>query len=280
MLTPRKGLFAVALVLLLCALLSQHWTGWFTTKVNATVETLQYPAGWLASNAKINPKVDYQDEDEEATLEELKAELAKADAYNKQLWIENRKIKQQVEAFEAIAVIRDMSAIRPVEAKVSKFNDDPVNPTMKLLRGTLHGVKVDDAVVYKSNLLGFVREVGPATCTISLIVKKSYRTEVMITPPKQRRMENNWPVFARAESNGKGGFICDLSQDITQYLREGDVISVSDTLRESANGFVLGVIESIEDHPERPLQDDQLLIRPRTAIGPQGLVTILTERKD
>ena len=57
-------------------------------------------------------------------------------------------------------------------------------------------------------------------------------------------MEKNWPAFARAESNGKGAFVCDLSEEIADHLRVGDLISVSDTLRVTANGFVLGQVAS------------------------------------
>lgn len=279
MISARKALTATVFVLLCCALLDTRWTAWLSGPVHRIVNTLQWPAGWTAATLvkyDSDPQVDLPD----ATLEELKHELDEADRYNRELWLANSKLKQQLRTFQAIAVIQDIEAIRMVEAKVSQHNDDPVNPTMKLLRGALHGVAVDDPVVYETNLIGFVEQVGPASCTVSLITRRGYRTEIIINPPKQRRMNNNWPAFARAESNGKGAFICDLSLDIAEHLRPGDLVSVSDTLRATANGFVLGTIASIEDHPDRPLQDRRLTIRPRAPIGPQQSVTILTQRKD
>lgn len=279
MFTPRKALTATVFVLLCCALLDTRWTGWLSGPVYSIVNTAQWPAGWLAATLvkhDANPRVDLPD----ATLEELKRELDEADRYNKELWLANKDLKDQLRTFRAIAVIQDIERIRMVEAKVSQHNDDPVNPTMKLLRGKLHGVAVDDPVVYETNLIGFVEQVGPASCTVSLITRRGYRTEIIINPPEQRRMNNNWPAFARAESDGKGAFICDLSINIADALRPGDLVSVSDTLRATANGFVLGTIASIEDHPDRPLQDKRMVIRPRAPIGPQQSVTILTERKD
>ena len=279
MFTARKTLFAVALVLLCCALLNTRWTGWLSGPVYNTVNTLQKPAGWITATVvkhDANPRVQLPD----ATLEELKRELDKADRYNRELWLTNTELKRGLNAFKAIVEIQDIKSIRMVQAKVAHYADSAINPTMKLLRGKLDGVVVDDAVVYETNLIGFVQEVGPATCTVSLISRPDYRTEIILNPPKQRRMNNNWPAFARAESDGKGRFISDISEKIADHLRVGDLVSVSDTLRTTANGFVLGQIESIKDHPDRPLQDKRLVILPRAPIGPQQTVTILTQRKD
>lgn len=276
MFTPRKILFAVALVLLCCALLNSRWTSWLSRPVHGFVHTTQRPAGWVVATFKPEATVQFSD----ATLEELKFRLEKAKKYNEELWQENRQLKEQIKTFEVIAEIRDLKSVRLVEAKVSRFNDDKINPTITVLRGSLHGVKKDDPVVYRFNMLGFVESVGPANSVVTLVTKPDYRTEVTIMPPNQDRMENNWPVFARAESNGKGGFTCDLSKDITKALRPGDIVRVSDRLRESANGFILGAIEKIQKHPDRPLQLDRITILPRTAIGEQGMVTVLTERKD
>lgn len=276
MITPRKVLAFVVILLLCLALLNQRWTGYVTRPIFNIVDFFQYPAGWIAANFKPDPQVEHP-EFTDAQLSELKEQW---DAYNMDLWLENRKLKEQLAAFEAIALIQDIKAIRPVEAKVSRFSPDKVNPTVRLLRGSLHGIKVDDAVVYKSNLLGFVEAVGPANCTVTLITKPSYRTEITIMPPGQVRMQDNWPVIARAESDGKGGFKTELEDAITQALRPGDIVRVSDTLRESANGFSLGVIDKIEDHDTRPYDLDIVTIRPRTLIGPQRMVTVLTDRTD
>lgn len=276
MVTPRKALLLVTIVLLCCALLKTSWTSWLIRPLQNTVDAVQWPAGWLAAKLKTEAPFEGQD----LTLSQLEKQNRELRQYNSELWAENEKLKEQIESFKAIALVRDLKTIRPVEAYVASFNNDPVNPTMKLLRGSLHGIRSDDAVSFKTNLIGFVREVGPVTCVVSVITGPSFRSEVAIMPPSQLRAGNNWPVIARAESDGKGRFIADLSKEIASYLRAGDVVRINDTLRESANGFVLGDIESIEPHPNRPLLESRVLITPRTPIGRQAKVTVITERTD
>lgn len=277
MITPRKGLFVVVIMLLLCALLNARWTGWFTRPVNRTVETLSYPAGLVASSFRSDPAVDYSQQTDKPLADSLAAERA----WNDQLWQENERLREQLEAFEAIAEIRDIKAIQLVEARVSRFNGDAVNPTMKIMRGSLHRIKRDDAVAFKSNLIGFVTDdIGPVNATVTLITRPGFEIEVNIMPPQGVRAGQGWPVTDRAKSDGKGGFVCELDDQITQYLRKGDLVRVSDTIRGSANGFVLGVIAEIKDHDKRPLQLDRVIIKPRTPIGPQRMVTVLTDRTD
>lgn len=276
MITARKGLFLVALVLLACSVLNARWTSWLTRPVTGTVDTLQWPAGWVASNFKTDPAVDrpaYSDDE----LHEL---LDKADKYNAELWAENAELREQLEAFEAIARIRDIKAIRLVQAEVAFYDADRTNPSMKLLRGSLHGITQDDAVAYKQNLIGFVDEVAPITSTVRLVTGPDYRSEVMIMPPGQVREGNGWPFITRVESDGKGGFFCDLKHAVADSLRAGDVVRVRDSLRRSANGFVLGQVASIEEHPTDPRNLKRVVVTPNTPIGPQSEVTVITDRVD
>ncbi len=277
MITPRKGLLLVVLVLLLCGLLNARWTGWLSRPVTNTIDTVQYPAGWVASRLKSDPPIKEKVYEED----ELRDKLRETQRYNAELWVENAELQEQIEAFKAIANIQDIKAIRPVQAPVSAYNADPVNPTMKLLRGSLQGIKVDDAVAYKQNLIGFIQEVGPLTSTVKLITSQDFRSEVMIMPPDRVRAGNNWPYIDWVESDKKGGFyIGEIAKSTSSALRPGDVVRVRDSLRKSANGFVLGEIISIEDHPTNPTQDSRVHIAPNTPIGPQREVTVITDRTD
>ncbi len=276
MITARKGLFFVALVLLACALLNQQWTRWFTGRLNWTVDTVQRPAQWVASLIKVDPAVDEPDMDQD----KLREQLRDVKKYNAELWTENAELRKQIEAFKAIALIQDIQAIRPVQAQVGSFNGDKTNPTMKLLRGAMHGIKRDDAVAYKQNLIGFVQEVGPVTCTVRLITSPDFRSEVMIMPPDLTRAQNNWPYIDWVESDDKGGFYFDVASSIAQSLRPGDVVRVRDTLRKSANGFMLGQIRVIDKHPTNPTQESRVFISPSVPIGPQSEATVITQRTD
>lgn len=276
MLTQRKALVLVTLVLLCCALLGPRWTSLLSRPLQSTIDTLQWPAGWVASTIKPQAEV----REENLTEVQLTKQNLELKAYNASLWSENEKLREQIKSFNAIGLVTDLEAIRPVQAKVASVNSDPVNPTMKILRGSLADIKPGDAVAFQTNLIGFVEEVGPVTGTVSLINSAKFRSQIAIMPPNQSRMENNWPVIARAEYNGKGVFRSDISEGVAKFLRVGDVVRIDDTLRDSANGFVLGDIVAIEAHPNRPLLDKRIIIEPRTPIGQQSSVTVMAERKD
>lgn len=277
MLTQRKALVLVTLVLLGCALLSTRWTSWLAHPVAHTVNTLQYPAHQLANTFKTDPPIEGP-EVSETKREEL---LASALKENSELWQENERLREQIASFEAIREIRDIKSIRLVEARVARYNNDPVNPTMLLLRGSLHGVTTDDAVAYKSNLIGFVTDsIGPANATVTLITRKGFSIGVQIMPPPGVKALEGWPFKTRVKSDGDGKFYCEINKSIAKKLQPGDYVRASDTIRESANGFLLGIIEKVEPAKEDPLNLSRVTIKPRAPIGPQRLVTILTERTD
>lgn len=281
MITPRKCLLAVVLLLLGLALLNGRYTRPVSRPVTKVIETIHRPADLLANALRTDPPTDNSpgpgfDGDDSALAELLDEERA----WNDQLWQENQLLRDQIKKFEAIIETRDIKSIRMVEARVSRVNSDPVNPTMKVLRGTLHGLRPDDAVVYEANLLGFVTDdIGPANATVELINRPGFEVQINIMPPEGVRAGSGWPVTDRAEYDRKAEvFTCELEDTITRYLQKGDIVRVSDNLRESANGFVLGTIDSIVDHREIPLELDTVIIKPRTPIGPQRYVTVLTER--
>lgn len=277
MLTQRKALVLVTLVLLGCALLSTRWTSWLAHPVAHVVNTLQIPAHQLANTFKTDPPVEGP-EVSETEYEEL---LAAERKENNALWQENEKLREQLSSFEAIIEHTDIKSIRLVEARVARYNNDAVNPTMLLMRGSLHGVKTDDAVAYKSNLIGFVTDsVGPANATVTLITRKGFSIGVQIMPPPGVKALEGWPFKTRVKSDGDGKFYCELNKNIAKKLQPGDYVRAADTIRESANGFLLGVIEKVEAAKQDPLNLSRVTIKPRALIGPQRMVTILTERTD
>lgn len=277
MISSRKVLLALVAVLFGTSLLGARWTGWLTKPITYAVIETQRPARWTAANLRSEAPARF---DQTGDEDELRYRLDLAKRYNDALWQENKELKAQIAAYDVITEIRDLNQEQLVEAKVSRYAPGVVNPSMTLLRGSRDGIEKGNAVVFRANLLGFVESVGPASCVVSLITKPSYRSEIHIMPPNQDRMENNWPVVARVEADSRGRLFSDIDKDITEALREGDIVSVSDVLRPSANGFVLGTIASIQAHPDRPLQLNRVLIEPRTPIGKQAKVTVVTKRKD
>ncbi|MFK7789645.1 MAG: rod shape-determining protein MreC [Phycisphaeraceae bacterium] len=247
--------------------------------ITHTVNMLQYPAGHFASMLHTNSPVDYPELSDQS-LQDL---LAKAQKENDALWQENEKLREQINSFEAIVIATDMTSIRLVEARVSRYNGDSVNPTIQLLRGSLHGIKQDDAVAFKSNLIGFVTEsIGPTSATVSLVTREGFSIGVQVKPPPKpdQVLPPGWPFKTRVKSDGQGGFYCVLAKSVAEGLRPGDYVRASDSIRGSANGFLLGIIEKVEPDGKDPLNLSRVIIKPRAPIGPQRTVTVLTERTD
>jgi len=282
MISSRKALTATVFVLLCCALLNTRWTNWLTRPIIYTVNTLQYPADFTANLIRNDPAVEYAELSDQA-LENM---LAKAQKENDALWQENEKLREQIEAFEAITVGRDMTSIRMVEARVSRVSNDPVKPTMLILRGSLHGLKRDDPVAYKSNLIGFVTDsIGPTSATVALITREGFSIGVNIKPPPDpnqpdKKLPEGWPFKTRVESDGEGRFYFDVNKRTAESFRRGDIVRAADTILESANGFLIGTIEKIEASDQDPLSLSRVVIKPSAPIGPQRTVTVLTERSD
>lgn len=282
MLTQRKALVLVTLVLFCCALLDSRWTNWLTGPVAQAVNTLQRPADEMASLMRQDPPMAYEGLSDQR-LEEL---LEKARKENEALWSEIDKLNEQLASFRAIQDIRDIESVRLVEARVSRYNNDAMNPTVMILRGSLHGLEPDDAVAHKTNLVGFVTEsIGPANAMVSLITRKGFSIGVQIKPPPNPDKPNaalppGWPYKTRVTSDGRGAFYVDLKKSIADGLRPGDYVRAEDTVRESATGFLLGLIEKVEPVDDDPLNLSRVTIKPRVPIGPQRRVTVLTERTD
>lgn len=282
MLTQRKALVLFTLVLLGCALLNTRWTRWLAMPITHTVNTLQYPADRMANAMKTDPVVDYPQQSDDVLAELLERERKE----NEALWIEIERLNEQLASFDAIRNVRDIDSIRLVDASVSRYNSDPLNPTMLVLRGSLHGLKPDDAVAYKSNLIGFITEsVGPANATVTLITRRGFSIGVHIKPPPDpdnpdKKLAPGWPFKTRVKSDGEGKFTFTVAKSTAKSFRPGDYVRAADTIRESANGFLLGLIEKIEEDPKDPLKLSRVIIAPRVPIGPQRTVTVLTERTD
>ena len=309
MITPRKGLFAVALLLLLCGLLRTDWTIYVSRPINHTVKTLQWPAGMVASWSLITPDPESETAHDDDPEESLVHQLEAANQFNRHLYNVNRELRDQLATFQAITNIKDMSSFQLVDARVSSRSNDPANPTIDILQGSLRGLQRNDPVLYRSDLIGFVTDqIGPTTATVQLINHPDFSMQVHIQPPinqivdipevlerdenddsvnageliDQRLSESGWPLVDRIETDDDTGELyLDMRISLVDgHLQVGDFVTAGDSLYESATGIVIGVIDRVERHPNNPELLRRVFIRPRTPIGEQGRVIVITEVDD
>jgi len=278
LLTSRKALVAVVLLLLLSSLLPSRIAKWIGSLPTTVAETVSVPVSHPVSWASHKLRPDDRGPVEQMTEAEWVIEKEKYERLNKELWAINRDLRESLAAFEAIALIRPMADIRPVEAAVINFNNDRNNPVMLISQGTRAGVRGGDPVVYRTNLLGFVeKEPGLLNCKVELMNRPGNRIRVAMQPTGA--VEYPWPVieYAVAADNGQT-FYCDRPDG--HPLEVGQIAWVYDDLHEQAYGFLLGRIVAVEDHPDDPHKLDRIIIRPDVPIGPQGRVMVITEREE
>ena len=278
LLTSRKALVAVVLLLLLSSLLPSRFAKWIGSLPTTIAESLSVPVSHPVSWASHKLRAEDRGPVENITQERWAKEKEEYDRLNRELWAINRDLRESLAAFEAIALIRDPKDIRPIEAAVINFNNDRNNPVMLISQGTRAGVTGGDPVVYRTNLLGFVeKEPGLLNCKVELMNLPGRRIRVAMQPVGA--VEYPWPVieYAIADDNGQT-FHCD--RPIDHPLEVGHIAWVYDDLHEQAYGFLLGRIVAIEDHPDKPYELDRIVIRPDVPIGPQGRVMVITEREE
>lgn len=277
LLTSRKALFAVVVVLLVTSLLPSGKAWYIAAAPTWVAETLSVPVSWPISKLAHTIRSEDEGRVENVTETEFAERLAAFEQENRRLWRINKDLQESLEALEAIVIIRDLGDIKPVEAAVVSYNNDRNNPVMLLGRGSRSGVQLGDPIVYKTNLLGFVVEVDQLNCKAELISRPEYRIRAALQPPGAT--QEPWPIIDYVTTADDGqSFFVDLR--LGHNLQKDDIVWVYDDLHEQAYGFLLGRVAAVANPPDREHEFDRIVIRPDVPIGPQGRVMIITERQE
>lgn len=279
--TSRRVVIAVAVVLGVNSQLNTRHLGWVGKVPNATVKTLANPPASLMRSAAVGVKGEQQTPtfvDEDAGVSELRSLLDTAQLENRNLWEENNTLRRQLDAFRAAAAARGTDTSRYVDAVVTDANLSRSNPTLELDKGARAGIEAGNPVVVGANLIGFIQDgVGALRSTAHLVTAPGSQYRVRLVPPGQSVSEDNEPIYVYADPAGEY-FYCDLP-DGQHDVRVGDLAALADELYRQAYGYVLGEVVSVnDDHPDKPLELDRIIIR--SAVQPDRLRDVVIQVKE
>lgn len=279
--TSRRVLIAVAVVLGLNSQLNTRHLVWLGKVPNAVVKTLANPPKALLRKAVVTLKGEQQTPTfvaADANVQELRESLSWAYRENNALWEENNTLRRQLDAFRAAAAARGSDTPRYEDALVTDANLSRSNPTLELDKGSRSGIEPGNPVVVGANLIGFIQDdVGALRSTAQLVTAPGSQYRVRLVPPGEQVSDDNEPIYIYADPSGEY-FYCDLP-DGRHNVREGDLAAMADELYRQAYGYVLGEVVAVNnDHPDKPLELDRILIR--SAVQPDRLRGVVIQVKE
>jgi len=154
-----------------------------------------------------------------------------------------------------------VSESRQIEARVIWYSSDLANPVLRINKGSKEGVTPSLAVVWGVQLIGMVQNANRLSAEVSPITAPGTGMWVRVVPPdpnSTRRLADQ----LRLSDDGRS-FYLDVARDAP--LEIGDLAHLADgqgIWPPEASGFVVGKVQKISDHPERPLSLKRAIVQP------------------
>ncbi len=191
----------------------------------------------------------YKDE-----IAELQSEAIE---YKEQL-VDYERTKQKLEAYEAFLQVREENPdYEFCSASVVTRNTADVYDSFTLDKGSSHGISVNDPVIYGNNVVGIVKEVGLATCTVKTILDPTLNISVYEIKSRENGYSNtnaalSYDGLCRMSGLSKetavapGGIVCTSGLGGI-FPRDLTVGIISNVKNEDADVSVYGIIEPCVD---------------------------------
>lgn len=264
---------------LLAAFLPTGWLGWtdiLASIVNVPLQPLT--DGGLRLGAWIRPATDeYAQASQELKRRTEELETTRALLYAARLRIE--ALQEEIGELQAARRLHQGAEINPLYARVTGRSPDRAGGPVRLNAGTRHGVTPGTVAVYRGvHLIGRVaRDVSRLSCHLVPITDPSAGLlEAIILPGDDPVADVRNAPRLQLESDGNGALVGDL--DSSTQVRKGDVVRLSDPAwPDSAQGMIVGEVESIEPKDLQPLRN-AITVRPRYQANRVASVTLKIER--
>ncbi|MEO0963919.1 MAG: rod shape-determining protein MreC [Planctomycetota bacterium] len=225
------------------------------------------------------------------SIEAYLAELAATDqraadaAYDNylDLRVENQRLRNRVEALEdeirQLNLVQDSLAGRPLRylnARVTAHTASPTRRTLTLDRGAVAGVEAGQAVVSGASLVGVVVSTTGRTAEVKLINAPGETLLARLAPPdaaaprelvEQLRVTDDGTAFTAEVPVGAP-------------VRQGDLAHLVDRLGTwpaTASGRVVGVVTTLDDRTDQPVQLQRVVVRPMLDFANLARVTVVME---
>lgn len=196
------------------------------------------------------------------------AEQAKVDA-----------LQQQLEQLQLMAREQFHVPVRLLVARVAARSPSPLG-TVKLGRGSSHGVHEGDIAAYNAvHLLGKVTKVSALQSELLPLANPSIGLLDAVIIPHDRR-ETPLSKAARVQLTPVGDGTLSGDVDRATIVSVGDLVQLlDDNWRQSAQGMLLGRVESVEPKESEPLRNT-VVVRPQYHVSQVAYVTLKIELED
>jgi hypothetical protein len=174
----------------------------------------------------------------------------------------------------------DTEDISFVGAKVVGFNGDRKNPILTINIGSDHGVRDGLTVVWGADLLGKVVSTSVSTADVQLITAADTRMQVRITRPVLDPTVVPVPAYIQLSDDGRTFYTDEFALD--SPVQVGDLALLADeSWQFRARGFIVGTVTQVGPHPDKPLLNQRVVIRPnRPLASVYGVIVLVPVEKD
>lgn len=238
--TTFKVLTAVAVILIAVAVfaaVSDSASSPVTRAVSVITAPLQRAASYLSSKADSFTGGFVSSESYRKKVEELESQVAQ---YRAEL-VDYENAKKQLESYEQFLDVREQNPdYQWVYCKVIGRDSADIFSSFTLNKGSADGIKVNDAVIYSTYLIGVVTEVNPTSCVVRTVTDPS----VNIAAYEIRTGEVGY-VSASSDLSLKGR--CALSGlDKNTAVSKGGIVCTSGTGGIFPKDLIIGTVDAVE----------------------------------
>jgi len=271
--TPKKLLAATTVVLLV---LSQLPTGAATTLSSiprSIVALLTKPSAVLIGlSNRIRPARDTRTDFSAGG--DLADQLLQAKAYASNLEQEIAELRRINQSLGQIQALLDLGDIRAVGGNVIGFNGRSENPILTIGIGSDDGVREGLAVVWGAGLVGKVVSASPSTSDVQLITAANTKLQVRLARSIGLETSTPLPAYIQLADDGRSFFTDEFPLDAP--VEVGDLAHLADdSWQFRARGFIVGRVVEAGPHPDRPLLNMRVVIRPERSLASVPHVAVL-----
>jgi len=271
--TPKKLLAATTVVLLI---LSQLPTGVATAMSGiprSVVALLTKPSALLIGlSNKLRP--DRAEHPDFSAGGDMADQLLQAKAYASNLEQEVAELRRINQSLGQIQALLDLGDISAVGGNVIAFNGRRENPVLTIGIGSNDGVREGLAVVWGASLVGRVIRAASSTSDVQLITAANTKLQVRLARPTDHEPSTPLPAYLQLANDGRSFFTDEFPLDAP--VQVGDLAHLADdSWQFRARGFIVGRVVEAKPHPDRPLLNMRVVIRPDRSLASVSHVAVL-----
>ena len=261
-----KRVMIAATVLLL---LASQLPAWLAVKLSylprSFVAFITQPASLLQSLSTTIRSGDEHTPDFSAGGD-LTKQLIEARVYIDNLEQDIARLRNLSDNLAIINALVDTEDISFVGAKVVGFNGDRKNPILTINIGSDSGVRDGLTVVWGADLVGKVVSTSVSTADVQLITAAGSKMQVRITRPVVDPTVVPVPAYIELADDGRTFYTDEFALD--SPVQVGDLALLADeSWQFRARGFIVGTVVQVGPHPDRPLLNQRVVIRPNRPLA-------------